>query len=255
MGLEAGARTDTGRVRSNNEDSYGMAPELNLFVVSDGMGGAAHGEVASATTVSEILKHCREGHASASFPLMGEPRPDLGPAVNRLISAIRCAHRAVQQLSANDPSMRGMGATVVAAVVDGLRLGLAHVGDSRAYRLRGESFEQLTRDHSLVAEQVRLGLLTSEEAASSDLQTVLTRAIGHSDNIEIDADEHPVEEGDTFLLCSDGLSRMVPDAQIARTVREAPTVQEAADRLIALANQAGGEDNITAIVFRARDFS
>jgi serine/threonine protein phosphatase PrpC len=250
--LEFGARTDLGRVRGNNEDSYGAEPELKLFVVSDGMGGAEHGEVASSMAVEGIVKHCRDARARADLPLEGESRPDLSPTTNRLVSAIRAAHRRVYERSVNEPALRGMGATVVAAMADGEKLSVAHVGDSRVYRLRGETFEQLTRDHSLVAEQVRLGLLTDEQAADSSLQTILTRALGHSENVEVDADEHTIEEGDTFLLCSDGLSRMVPDAAIASAIRQAANPQEAADRLIDLANEAGGEDNITAVVLRAR---
>jgi serine/threonine protein phosphatase PrpC len=250
--LEIGARTDTGRVRGNNEDSFGSEPKLSLFVVSDGMGGAEHGEVASAMAVAAIVNHCRNARGDDGLPAEGESRPDLSPATNRLVSAIRQAHREIFERSASDPSLKGMGATVVAALVNGEKLSVAHVGDSRVYRLRGETFEQLTRDHSLVAEQVRLGLLTDEQAADSHLQTILTRALGHSENVEVDADEHPIEEGDTFLLCSDGLSRMVPDAAIARAIQQAPNAQAAADALIDLANEAGGEDNITAIVFRAK---
>lgn len=252
MHLDIGTRTDVGRVRTNNEDSFRAEPELNLFVVSDGMGGATHGEVASSTAVSVIVDHFRQARSAPSVPLEGESRPDLGEATNRLVSAVRRAHRAVYNLSANNPDMHGMGATVVAAVVDDGKLGLAHVGDSRAYRLRGMVFEQLTRDHSLVAEQVRLGLLTSEQAADSSLQTILTRALGHSEYVEVDADEHSIEEGDAFLLCCDGLTRMVPDEMIARTIQQAGSAQEAAERLVDLANDAGGEDNITAVVLRAK---
>jgi len=250
--LEIGARTDTGRVRDNNEDSFGVEPDIGLFVVSDGMGGEEHGEIASAIAVAAVTKHCRGAVSDPALPLEGEVRPGLTPVSNRLLSAIRNAHSAIYRLAASDPALHGMGATVVAAWVDGARFSLAHVGDSRAYRLRSGLLQQLTADHSLVAEQVRLGLLTNEQAAVSSLQTVLTRALGHAENVEVDVEEHPILDGDTFLLCSDGLSRMVPDAAIATAIDESLGLQAAADRLIELANRAGGEDNVTAVLFRAQ---
>jgi serine/threonine protein phosphatase PrpC len=250
--LEIGARTDMGRVRGNNEDSFGVEPDIALFVLSDGMGGEEHGEIASAIAVAAVTKHCREAIADPALPLEGPPQPGLAPVTNRLLSAVRSAHSGIYRLAASDPALHGMGATVVAAWVDGNRLSLAHVGDSRAYRLRAGRLEQLTMDHSLVAEQVRLGLLTSEQAAVSSLQTVLTRALGHAENVEVDVQEHTILEGDTFLLCSDGLSRMVPDAAIAGAIGESLGLQAASDHLIDLANRAGGEDNITAVLFRAK---
>lgn len=251
MHLQIGARTDIGRMRQNNEDSFGVDPELNLFVVSDGIGGAEHGEIASETAVAAILKHCRDSVADPALPLEGAPEPGLSGKTNRLMSAIRAAHRSIYQLSAHDPALRGMGATVVAAWVNQGRLSLAHVGDSRAYRLRSAALEQLTQDHSLVAEQVRMGLLTDEQAAGSSLRTVLVRALGHSEHVEVDAAEFPIEDGDWFLLCSDGLSRMVSDAAIVRAIRQTPQATAAVDRLIELANDAGGEDNVTAVLIQA----
>jgi serine/threonine protein phosphatase PrpC len=249
--LEIGVRTDTGRVRENNEDSFASEPDISLFVVSDGMGGAEHGEVASAIAVSAVAQHCRSAISDPALPVEGSAQPSLAPATNRLLSAVRCAHNAIYRLAASDPALRGMGATIVAAWVQEETLSLAHVGDSRAYRLRSGRIEQLTHDHSLVAEQVRLGLLTSEQAAESRLQTILTRALGHSENVEVDAQEHAIQDGDTFLLCSDGLSRMVPDPTIAAAIEESLGLQAASERLIEMANRAGGEDNITALLFRA----
>ncbi|HEV2388964.1 MAG TPA: Stp1/IreP family PP2C-type Ser/Thr phosphatase [Candidatus Acidoferrales bacterium] len=248
MHLLIGARTDIGRVRGNNEDCFGVDPELNLFVVSDGIGGAEHGEIASQTAVNAILKHCREAAAHPTMPLEGRPMPMLGEKTNRLASAIRVAHRSIYQSAATNPALHGMGATVVAAWVNQDRLSLAHVGDSRAYRLRGSVLEQLTQDHSLVAEQVRMGLLTDEQAAGSSLRTVLVRALGHSEQVEADAAEYAIEGRDSFLLCTDGLTRMVTDAAIVRAIRGAPQAQAAVDRLIALANEAGGEDNVTVVL-------
>jgi serine/threonine protein phosphatase PrpC len=249
--LEIGARTDTGRVRENNEDRFGVEPDMALFVVSDGMGGEEHGEVASAIAVDVITKHCRNALSDPSLTLEGTPRPNLTVASNRLLSAIRTAHNAIYRLAASDPTLHGMGATVVAAWVREDRLSLAHVGDSRAYRLRSGRLEQITNDHSFVAEQVRLGLLTNEQAAASNLQTILTRALGHAENVEVDIQEFSIADGDTFLLCSDGLSRMVSDPLIANAIEESLGLQATSDRLIELANHAGGEDNITAVLFRA----
>lgn len=250
--LEIGVRTDTGRVRENNEDSFRAEADISLFVVSDGMGGAEHGEIASAIAVSTVAEHCRRSLSDPAFPFEGTPQPELTPATNRLLSAIRCAHSAIYKLAAGDPALIGMGATIVAAWVQNGTVSLAHVGDSRAYRLRAGQMEQLTQDHSLVAEQVRLGVLTSEQAAESSLQTVLTRALGHSEILEIDPQEYAIIGGDTFLLCSDGLTRMLPDAAISAAIHGARDLQAAGDGLIELANQAGGEDNITALLFRAK---
>jgi PPM family protein phosphatase len=248
--LEIGARTDMGRVRANNEDSFRAEPDISLFVVSDGMGGAEHGEVASAVAVATIARHCRQSLADPSLPIEGPVRPEFTPFTNRLLSAVRCAHTAILNRAADNPSFKGMGATVVAAWVHDDWLSLAHVGDSRAYRLRSGHIEQLTHDHSFVAEQVRLGLMTDEQAAQSSLQTILTRALGHSEMIDVDAQEHVISHGDIFLLCSDGLSRMISDSEISSAIHESPGMQAACDRLIEIANRAGGEDNITAILFR-----
>ena len=145
---------------------------------------------------------------------------------------------------------KGMGATIVAAWIEGQKLSLAHVGDSRAYLLRAGSLEQLTADHSLVAEKVRIGILTPQEADASELQSVLTRAVGTNENVEVDADEQMLLVGDSLLLCSDGLSRMVTDPEIASTLLTSTSAQNAADRLVDLANENGGVDNVSVIVLR-----
>jgi serine/threonine protein phosphatase PrpC len=156
----------------------------------------------------------------------------------------------VLQSAEQSPEQHGMGATVVAIWFEGQRMSLAHVGDSRAYRLRGGELAQLTQDHSFVAEQVRRGSMTEQEAASSKLQNVLLRALGVDPDVQVEVDEHLLLEGDAILLCSDGLTRELSDAQITAILGDAEDAQEAADRLVDLANQAGGEDNITAIVVR-----
>jgi serine/threonine protein phosphatase PrpC len=250
MATDFGSRSDAGRIRENNEDSLCLAPEMNLFVLSDGMGGQASGEVASRLATETIVAYCREAQVTPSSALTGMRIAGVSDTSNRLASAIRLANRVVHQAAEHTAEQRGMGATVVAVWLEEQRMSLAHVGDSRAYRLRGEALEQLTEDHSFVAEQVRRGSMTEQEAASSNLQNVLLRALGVDPEVQVELHEHVLLEGDTFLLCSDGLTRELSDVQIAAILGDAEDAQDAADRLVDLANQAGGEDNITAIVVR-----
>lgn len=248
--MEFGAQSDTGCVRENNEDSYRASPEMNLFVLSDGMGGLDAGEVASRLAVDTILEHCRAAEANPSLPLSGEQIEGVSSASNRLASAIRLANAVVYRAAQQGTGERGMGATVVAVKFDAERMTVAHVGDSRIYRLRLGQLEQLTQDHSFVAEQVRKGKMTEEEAASSTMQNVLVRALGVDPTVEVDVSEELVLEGDTVLLCSDGLSRELSDDQIASVLGEHNEAQDAAGRLVDLARQAGGGDNVTVIVVR-----
>jgi protein phosphatase len=253
--IQAGARTDLGRVRKNNEDCYSIDSSLQLFVLSDGMGGEAHGEVASTLAVQTILTHCRQAENSRTTPIFGESSPDVSERTNRLASAIHLANRKVFETAASNAEQKGMGATIVAAWIDVQRLSLAHVGDSRAYLLRGGSMDQLTADHSLVAEKVRVGILTPQEADASEMQSVLTRAVGTSSTVEVDTDEQVLLVGDYVLLCSDGLTRMVTDPEIASTLLTSTSAQEAADRLVDLANENGGVDNVSVIVLRVDEKS
>jgi PPM family protein phosphatase len=248
--IQTGARTDLGRVRKNNEDSYQIESELRLFVLSDGMGGEAHGEVASNLAVQAIVTHCQQAENSRATPIFGDPQPDVSERTNRLASAIHLANRKVFEMASANPEQKGMGATIVAAWMEGQKLSIAHVGDSRAYLLRAGTLEQLTADHSLVAEKVRIGILTPQEADASEMQSVLTRAVGTSATVQVDATELILLVGDTLLLCSDGLTRMVTDPEIASTLLTSTSAQEAADRLIELANEYGGLDNASVIVIR-----
>lgn len=252
MRIEAGARTDLGRVRRNNEDCLRVETGLNLYVLSDGMGGEAHGEVASTLAVETIVGHCQQAENSRATPTFGESKTDVSERTNRLASAIHLANRKVYDMASSNPGHRGMGATIVAAWVEEQKLSLVHVGDSRAYLLRAGSLEQLTADHSLVAEKVRIGILTPQEADASELQSVLTRAVGTNENVEVDADEQMLLDGDSLLLCSDGLSRMVTDPEIASILLTSISAQNAADRLVDLANENGGVDNVSVIVLRVQ---
>jgi len=248
--MDIGARTDTGLVRANNEDAFGSAPELNLFVLSDGMGGLEAGEAASRMAVDTILAHCREAAANPSLPLAGEAIPGVSDVSNRLASAVRLANAAIYEQAARTQPNQGMGATVVAVQIAKDRMSLAHVGDSRIYLLRDKSFEQLTHDHSFVGEQVRLGRMTEEQANASHLKNVLIRALGIEPDVEVDVGEELILDTDTILLCSDGLTRHLSDAQIAEVLSDAEESREAADELVELAKRAGGGDNITALVIR-----
>lgn len=247
--FELGARSDRGRIRENNEDSFRALPDLNLFVLSDGMGGQASGEIASRIAAETIAEHCREREGSSS----GDSRArmdGLTEASRVLANAVRRANEAIRDAARKNPEWRGMGATAVAVHFEEERMSFAHVGDSRIYRFRSGGLEQLTRDHSFVAEQVRRGVLTRQDAAQSQLQNVLLRALGAEAEVEVDVDEELVLDGDTILLCSDGLTRELSDARIACVLKETHDAQSAADRLVDLANEAGGEDNITVIVLR-----
>ncbi len=248
MRIEIGARTDVGRVRENNEDSFRLVSELGLFVLSDGMGGQAYGEMASQIAVDTVVAHCREAQDVPELPFAGERCSEFSEKTNRLVTAVHLANRAVHEAAQSVADRRGMGATMLAAWIDRRRLSLAHVGDSRAYLLRSGQFEQLTQDHSLVAEQVRSGVLTPEQARQSEMQSVLTRALGAEEEVEVDASEQLLLDGDRLLLCSDGLTRMLPNEQIAGVLADSADPQRATDRLVELANEAGGADNVTVVV-------
>jgi serine/threonine protein phosphatase PrpC len=249
--IEFGARSDRGRVRGNNEDSFRLATELGLFVLSDGMGGMASGEVASHLVVDTVIEHCLEAAKNPVLPLEGLHIPGASAAGDRLASAIRLANARVRKAAGENPSQQGMGATIVAVQLHDERLILAHVGDSRAYRLREGVLEQLTEDHSFVAEQIRRGMMTRHEAEQSKLQNVLLRALGPEPEVLVEVNEELLQDDDTILLCSDGLTKELSTAQISAVFDDAEDPEEAADRLVALANEAGGSDNITVIVMRA----
>ena len=246
--ISTGGATHVGMVRTNNEDCYRIVPALSLYVLADGMGGEAHGEIASALAVETVVKHCIEGQENPASPLLGEPRPGLNPRSQRLLSAIHLANQKVFQSAEEHPEQEGMGATLTAAWIDDMQLSVGHVGDSRLYLLRTGQLQQLTSDHSLVAEQVRRGILTANEAEQSNLQSVLLRALGTQPEVEVDIEQVPLFPGDVLLLCSDGLTRMVTEPEIAGTLQAEPDPQRAAEKLIEHANEGGGIDNVSVIV-------
>jgi PPM family protein phosphatase len=229
-------RTDTGRARRENEDSYyARSP---MFAVADGMGGAQAGEVASQVAV-EVLEQ--------GLPARG------GSVEERLRELVEEANTRINALSRADDQRAGMGTTLTLAYVGEHELSVAHVGDSRLYRLRGGRFERLTDDHTLVEELVRQGKLTPQEAHQHPQRSIITRALGPEAAVEADSHTWPARDGDVYLLCSDGLTSMVSEAQIGELLAAAPSLSDAGRRLIDAANAAGGRDNITVILFRLED--
>jgi protein phosphatase len=232
----AGGLTDTGRRRLQNEDTFVCHPPL--FAVADGMGGAQAGEIASRL-------------AATALEAVGAP-----PGTEQeLAELVRTANRQIFERATADPLAAGMGTTATVVVVDeaGGSLTLGHVGDSRAYRVRAGALERLTSDHSLVAELVRSGRLTEEEAAVHPARSVITRVLGTEPDVNVDTATIPVQPGDLILLCSDGLSSRLPDATIAALAAAAGGPSEATEALVAAANDAGGEDNITVVAFELVD--
>lgn len=248
MEILVGAWSHVGLVRLNNEDHYAVDPNLNLLVLCDGMGGQAGGEVASKMGVEVIVQHFRESSKNPELEWEGQYQDEYSEKANRLAGGIQLSNRAIFEAASGPSAVNGMGSTVVAAQISGNVLSIAHVGDSRAYLLRDGQLRQLTQDHSLVGEQVRRGLISPQEAERSELSNVILRALGAEPTVDVDLDEVWVGPGDQVLLCSDGLTRMVEPAEIAQVLQDAAVPQEAAERLVALANEKGGEDNTTVIV-------
>jgi PPM family protein phosphatase len=230
MRLSVGARTDVGRVREGNEDSY-MAEEP-LFAVADGMGGHQGGEVASKLAL-DTLRNATDGEA--------------------LARAVQDANRAVFEQAGRDPGLAGMGTTLTAFLADGDTLRLAHVGDSRAYLLRDGDLQRITTDHTVVEGLVEKGELTPQEASIHPQRSILTRAIGVEGEVKVDQASIDLLPGDRLLLCSDGLTGMIDEAETKRILEEHADPQAAADALVEAANEAGGQDNITAVVIDVAD--
>jgi serine/threonine protein phosphatase PrpC len=228
-------KTDTGRQRRDNEDNAFARPPI--FVVADGMGGAQAGEVASRIAV-EVFQ---------------QSLPDTGSPEERLAGCVRAANRKIYDLSRVEHERAGMGTTLTAAYLDDANLAIAHVGDSRAYLFRDGSLTRLTQDHSLVEELMRRGKLTEEQAAEHPQRSIITRALGPEPDVEVDTWTYPVRADDVLLLCSDGLTSMVGEDVIARVLGSASTLEQAAQGLIAEANDAGGRDNITVVLFRLEE--
>ena len=226
--IRVGAATDVGRVRDHNEDAYLVAEDLGLIAVADGMGGHRGGEVASETALEALRIAFLAGAA--------------------IQDAVSAANEAVHDQSVADPNLRGMGTTITAGALTEGSLVLGHVGDSRAYLLREGRLQRVTTDHSLVEELIRAGELTEAEAEQDPRRSMITRALGLDSGVEVDLEEIILADGDRILLCSDGLTNMVSEKDLARHLVETSDPQDAARDLVDSANAAGGVDNITAVV-------
>jgi protein phosphatase len=233
--IETAHRTDTGRQRRGNEDALFAHPPV--FVVADGMGGAQAGEVASRIAVETFER--------------GLP-PD-GSAQDRLVEVTRTANREIYERSHAGDEHAGMGTTLTAALLDGGQVAIAHVGDSRAYMFRDGELVRLTRDHSLVEELVEQGKLTEQQALESPARSIITRALGPEPEVEVDTWAYPVKPGDVLLLCSDGLTAMLTETEISSILSSSSSLAVAANQMVDDANEAGGRDNITVVLFRVAE--
>jgi serine/threonine protein phosphatase PrpC len=238
MALEAAACSDVGQQRKANEDCYAIAAEYGLYVVADGMGGHAAGQLASELCCRAMVRAIEVTHSSG------------GSLSERLRSAVMHANHEIFSTARERPELTGMGTTVVAALVAGERAALAHVGDSRAYRVRNGQIRQLTDDHSLVGELLRRREISADAAREHPHRHVLTRALGVRPKVEPDLAELGVQPGDVLAMCSDGLINHVHDDELAKRLAGEGPLQESCDGLIDLANQRGGEDNITVVLLR-----
>ncbi len=232
--------TDTGLVRANNEDALVVAPEIGLVVLADGMGGYNAGEVASAMACGQVKDHLRP-HLQAG--MLGTRE------LHRLLQdSVNAANWAVYEASLERPECKGMATTLVVAVFMGARLTVGHVGDSRLYRFRQGQLVQLTRDHSLLQEQIDAGLVAPEMARTVQYRNLVTRAVGVGPTVQLDVAEHVVQPGDTYLICSDGLNDMLTDHHIGQILRRERSLATAGQVLLQEANSAGGRDNISLVL-------
>ncbi len=254
MQLSWAVRTDPGLRRSSNEDSYCTKPELGLFIVADGMGGHVAGEVASKLAVETIQTFIAEtagADKNRTWPFAFET--NISFEANRLKAAFRLANRQIANAMADSADLRGMATTASAVLAGRTSACVGHVGDSRVYALRDGTLQQITDDHSWVEEQVRAGTMTPTAARQHPWRNVVTRALSGGTDPEVDTVELAPVRGERFLLCSDGLSGVVPHETIARILGQQESLEKICDRLIAAANDGGGPDNITVLVVEVAD--
>ncbi|MCD6497909.1 MAG: Stp1/IreP family PP2C-type Ser/Thr phosphatase [Deltaproteobacteria bacterium] len=248
MKIRYAAKTDVGMKRGHNEDYFSLMEDEQLFIVADGMGGHASGEVASkmaAEAISEFYQRTKDEEATWPYKMDRQ----LNYTENRLVCGVKLANYRIFHAAASEIRFKGMGTTVVTTLIQGDHVYVAHVGDSRVYRLRGDQMEQLTRDHSLLEDYKNAKPdMTEEEERNFPHKNVITRALGMRETVQVDIQSSKIEDGDAFLLCSDGLSGMVPDPKILETVRSAKDLEAAVNALVDEANRAGGVDNITALL-------
>ena len=242
--------TDVGRKRDHNEDSVYLPTDVRLAIVADGMGGHASGEVASALAVDTMVDYY--GRTADMQPLTWPYKVDrdLRGDINRMTTGVLLANLEVHERAARDPNCKGMGTTVVATYFLDDTVIIGHVGDSRVYRLREGKLTQITEDHSLINDYIKMKRVTEEEAENWPHKNVIVRALGMKDSVQVDIiTDHP-KVGDCFLLCSDGLCDMLNDKQIAHIMDSTPDLDKAVENLIASANEQGGVDNISVVLAR-----
>jgi protein phosphatase len=247
----AAGKTDVGLVRKNNEDNFGYDTRSGIFVVCDGMGGQAAGELASKIAVDTVLGYVHQEASHNGPEVLGHSFAEVSERANALANAVQLANKAIRDAAAQDAGHAGMGCTLVAARVEENLFSIAHVGDSRIYLVRQGAIQQLTTDHSLVMEQVRRGLITLEEAEHGDMQNVIVRALGSEDSVEPDLADLTLEDNDTLLLCSDGLSRYVKDSAMLEVISCVENLEDVCEGLIEAAKSGGSDDNITCLLVRA----
>jgi protein phosphatase len=251
MPLLSYALTDVGLRRSHNEDSFFANDALGLYVVADGMGGHVAGEIASLTAVQAIQEFVRNAEQDRDMTWPYGIDGTLSTVENLILSAVKIANHHICKMAADRPELSGMGTTIAGVKIHDGEASVFNVGDSRVYRVRGGEIAQLTTDHSWVNEQLQRRMITEEEARTHRWKNVITRALGNKANIDVDLTTIPVEDGDVLILCTDGLSGLVPDETILATLTEdGADLTNACTDLIAQANAAGGHDNITVIVVR-----
>lgn len=249
----AAAKSDVGRKRTENEDRFCLDPALGLYVVADGMGGHAAGEVASRLAVETIQEWMEKYLSGTDAAIVGPTPASASPEAGFLVSSIHLANRVILNAAKQRREYAGMGTTVVAALAQGAKVVLAHVGDSRIYHIRDGKIAQVSRDHSFVQQQVDCGIMSEVEAHHSQYRHMITRALGLKDPVDVDVLEHPAQAGDTFLLCSDGLSDLLDDEEILATVHgHAADLDQACQVLVDRTNAKGGDDNVTVLVIQAQ---
>ena len=251
LAVEVAGKTDVGCVRTNNEDNFGFDSRHGIFVVCDGMGGQAAGEVASKMGVDILLDYFRN-HASDAGKQSLNVQNGLSGAQS-LANAIQLANKTIFQTGQEQNGRNGMGSTIVAALVRGNSLAIAHVGDSRIYLVRQGTIQQLTQDHSLVMEQVRRGYITLEQAQQSEMQNIILRALGSEEVVEADIEDLVAVPGDVLLMASDGLTRYVQDDEILKIVQQSRGLEKVCGELVKAARDRGGDDNITCLLVRIVD--
>ena len=246
-------QTDTGRVREHNEDTIASDVDVGLLVLADGMGGYNAGEVASGIAVKTITNLVREGLAREDLGALDRATGLTRPSIV-LRDAITRANKIIYQTARSQAECEGMGTTVVAALFYDNKISIAHVGDSRLYRQRGSQISQVTMDHSLLQELVDRGFYSPEEAQRAANKNYVTRALGVEPQVEVEVQEHPVDKGDIFILCSDGLSDMVEDEDIRLTISTfGANLDTVAKQLIQLANENGGRDNVSVVLAQVNE--